>query len=579
MATTENNNMKEDLHCYIRVSSSKQLQGHSIEAQTKAAITYAEVNGMNPIIYEERGKSANNDNTLNRPELQRLLAMCVTGKVKNIYVTEIDRFARKVELIFKVDKLFQEHNIALHANNMKIDFNEPEQKFIAYLGALMGERENGVKTKRSTRCMFEAAVKGKWSGILLPYGYRKNNEKLIEVDPEEAEQVRKMVRWCLQGWGTNRIAKELNNQDVPTRGKKVLVNGMDVTHKDTGLTRHVSNAEFTWKPGTVYGILTNPILIGQRRYDKKIIPAPKILEPEEFYSVAEKLKKNKHCPSNSPKHFYLLKGLVRCARCGRNLYGRNKPKDGERVYMCSSKREKSCGLRSPNIDRFENLIWNLIVNSDIHLEKVIKDVESRNNTVDVQELHKEYRAIESAIKSFPAQKTTYDKMVGSGRVTMDEYDNLIAEARTVLQRNERRLTELKDAIGVSADKQNVLRRHSGCMKSIKETLLNMTNEEKHLIVNELIENITVEYCPETMMHLYEVYTRIDGVSYLTEMYSTDSLSKYTISLMRVRDIEQDKVVHTKDLYEEPVKKKSKKEFPTSPLPITESSRRWYDADS
>lgn len=76
-----------------------------------------------------------------------------------------------------------------------------------------------------------------------PYGYANVNGEMVIV-PEEAEVVRSIFADCLAGIGTYRIAKRLNEENIPTKK-----NGK-------------------WHGGTVNGILTNEKYIGDALFQK-----------------------------------------------------------------------------------------------------------------------------------------------------------------------------------------------------------------------------------------------------------------------------------------------------------------------
>src|SRR5574344_2138218 len=108
---------------------------------------------------------------------------------------------------------------------------------------------------------------------------------LVKEDDDESYIVQQIFDLYLKGNGTPEICNILNKVSVPTRsGKK-------------------------WVDGVIYGILTNPIYIGQRRRKKseEIIEGRKttkkeyeliyqeqlkIIEPEVFEKVQKLLKSN-----------------------------------------------------------------------------------------------------------------------------------------------------------------------------------------------------------------------------------------------------------------------------------------------
>lgn len=535
LETTE----KKTLHIYCRVSSSKQLRGYSLEMQEKAGIARAEALGYNYELFIERGKSADDDNTLKRPELQRLLKLCDDKKVTDLFVTEIDRFARRINLIIDIDRTFQDNDITIHAGNLTLNMRDPEQRFQVYFQALLGERENIIKTKRSGRSMEEVVRRGKWQGAMLPYGYRRNADKLIEVDPGEAKWYKTIVALCLRNKGTNFIAKYLNHKKVETRGKKVLLNGTKVTNKHTGETRQVKNEDFIWRAGTVYCILKNSIYIGKRRYKDKIIECPSIISEAQWNEVQIALTKKKGYSSNKLKHYYALRGKLRCGRCGRNLCGRNKPKEGEHVYFCLSKRYESCGLRSPNIFRLEALVWEQIVNCNEHLQKLKKDWKENDTVAELKTIEKEISSLKRKQKVQSEEQEMLVELFMKKRITLESFDSRNSRCSELRATTDARIKKLEKDKVMLDGKRVAIETALRNVNYIKDDLEKMSREDKQSILDELIDNIIVYWDPEVNMHFVDVYFKIEDTQYLGELFATPPGYKNSFTHSKILPIGND----------------------------------------
>ncbi len=376
------------LHIYCRVSTEGQLEGHSIEAQTKAGIYKASTLGMDYQIHKELGASAKHDNFDNRPVLKHLLDLCDDGKVGAIFVTEMDRLTRSPIAMYLIKTVLTENEVLLYTTSQRIDLRNEEDEFISDLTALLSRRENSIKSKRSKRGLREAALKGRWMGAILPYGYKKNEDRVLEINPDEAAIYREIVTMCFAGIGTTTIARKLNERRIPTRCSTALPNGTKVRNKYTGTIREVKASEFVWKAGSIYCILTNPLYAGRRLFKGEVFPFPAIIDDATFSKVQTQLKKNQHNSENNSRHFYLLKGMLRCSRCGSNLYGRIRVDGSERYYMCSSKREKSCGFRSINLDKLDAIVWSVVIADDIIIETLRKELTKNKGKERIEQLER-----------------------------------------------------------------------------------------------------------------------------------------------------------------------------------------------
>ena len=99
--------------------------------------------------------------------------------------------------------------------------------------------------------MMNQARVAKGEPVGLPvYGYMKSpdNPKLWVPDPEAAEVVRMIYQLSLQGYGTEQIAKYLQDEQVLTPSQYSLRNGNDRGGRK-------SYNLYSWSPSTVAKIL------------------------------------------------------------------------------------------------------------------------------------------------------------------------------------------------------------------------------------------------------------------------------------------------------------------------------------
>ena len=196
------------LYIYTRVSSLKQVEKYSLQAQKKLGIKKAEELNITYEIFEEKGASAASKNLADRPVLEKLLRLCFEGKVKHLFISEFDRLTRNTEIQFIITKAVQEKNIKIYTENKIYDLNNPIDDLLSHILAGVSKFENQLKSIRSRRGMNEAVKKGVWHGGIFPFGYTTKEKKLI-IDKNEAKVYKKIVEWSLSGIGCITIAKKL----------------------------------------------------------------------------------------------------------------------------------------------------------------------------------------------------------------------------------------------------------------------------------------------------------------------------------------------------------------------------------
>lgn len=514
--TTETTETKKVLGIYTRVSTQGQADhGFSLEAQKKEGIKKAKQLGMEYKIYTDEGISAKDDDISGRPALNELLNACELNEVHAVFCSEQDRLSRSPLAMAYIKHSFTKHNIKLYTISSVIDFKDTEQEFMSDLMALLAKRENTLKSIRSKRGAREAAKQGKWIGVVLPFGYKLNEEKKLAIDEEESKVVRQVYQWSWDGFGTNTIAEKLNALGVQTRGRNAYKIGTKVKNKYTGAKHDVPKETFIFKPGTVYGMLTNPIYKGERRYKGETFSSPIIIDKEFWERVKKNLKNNKHYSNNHSKHDYLLKGLIRCGCCGRNFYGRDRVNGGENFYLCSSKREKGkfCGIRSINRPRLENLIWEQVINSDVHFSHLVrsysqdskKKKDKDKNELDLLKKQRAYlqKKEEDLLDLYHCGNLTKEVFIKRNSKRAEEA-KAVDEKIYFIENREEQNKELDDT----------LNDHIKMITAAKESLDNLSFTERQEIVRELIHEIVIKYDAQFCLHHIETYYKVGYGAYI-----------------------------------------------------------------
>ena len=68
-------------------------------------------------------------------------------------------------------------------------------------------------------------------GLLINYGYTKDENKMLVIDPVESKVVKLIYQLCLEGKGTKVISNYLNENNIPTKRMNVKNSSMKVKGK------------------------------------------------------------------------------------------------------------------------------------------------------------------------------------------------------------------------------------------------------------------------------------------------------------------------------------------------------------
>src|SRR5947199_180597 len=138
---------------YVRVSTDRQAeQGVSLEAQEAKIRAMATVQSAELLdVIVDGGESAK---SLNRPGLQRLLALINAGKVQAVIVAKLDRLTRSVKDLCGLLELFEKRKVALISVAESLDTGSAAGRLvITIMGAVsQWEREAiGERTREALR--------------------------------------------------------------------------------------------------------------------------------------------------------------------------------------------------------------------------------------------------------------------------------------------------------------------------------------------------------------------------------------------------------------------------------------------
>jgi site-specific DNA recombinase len=137
---------------YLRVSTDKQAdEGHSLAVQQAKLQAYCLVKdwALAEVVQDE-GYSAK---SLERPGMQRLLAMVEAGQVQVVVVTKLDRLTRSVADLDRLLKLFDKKGMALVSLQESLDATTATGRLMMNLLASVSQWEREVIGERTKDAM------------------------------------------------------------------------------------------------------------------------------------------------------------------------------------------------------------------------------------------------------------------------------------------------------------------------------------------------------------------------------------------------------------------------------------------
>ncbi len=206
---------------YLRVSSEKQVDlGVSLDAQQQKVTAYASLYDLDLIeVIVDAGESAK---TLQRPGLQRALAMLKTGQADALLVVKLDRLTRSVgDLGRLIETYFSPGKAALLSVSEQIDTRSATGRMVLNILASVSQWEREIIAERTSDAMRYKQSQGEYIGGRAPYGFQLINGELIEDDFEQ-RVIQQAKRLRESGLSLNAVAKELEKVGILTRNNKVF---------------------------------------------------------------------------------------------------------------------------------------------------------------------------------------------------------------------------------------------------------------------------------------------------------------------------------------------------------------------
>lgn len=340
---------------YCRVSTDEQAEsGTSIEGQARAGADYATKAGLEVLATFKEDYTGT---TLDRPELNKVMAMLRAGQADALIVYKPDRLDRswmgRNTLI--IMEALMSIGAELHYSETahKVDFNNPMDVF---MWGSLGGWQAGVDRDNTVKKLAKGRVDRAKSGYVvplgghIPYGYtriKRDKRWYFEIDPLQIGIVKMIFNWYVYG---DETGIGLSYGQI---GDKLLSLGIQ---SPQGGKR--------WGLGSIGGILTNKTYTGTWHFGKKAtyenipVNVPVIITPE-LFEAATCLREFKNNRRNNKGTPLLLSSFARCPKCGYAMVKSGSRKSKHYYYRCSRAcyRERCTHRTYYNAGQIDDLVW------------------------------------------------------------------------------------------------------------------------------------------------------------------------------------------------------------------------------
>jgi len=476
------------LGIYTRLSKQDE-ESNSINNQLREGKQFAADFHYSDIkIYNEGEGVSGGLDIVDRPMLNELLGDIKSGLVTSLWVRNQNRLERNSLTYATFVQTVKSYKCKVYFNGVLQDYNNPNDNLLGGILSQLNSYKLELQSEQTIKVLRDNVIAGK-SHARIPYGYTKDENNFLIIDKDEAKIIKKVYKWSLEGIGTNKIADKLNELGVPTAYNKMEGTLKVVNKYDKQDITTVKKSEIKWSGNTIRGFIKNSHYKGVRVFSGNEYECPAIFDAQYWQQVNDNLKKNANNSGKVVSHKYLLKGLLRCGKCGRNMYGRTRVNKRDNYYMCSSRRHKhlNCGNRSINIDFLEKFIMSKFYGDYKLYDKVKEHFNSLNNNEELDRLGDKLKSHKAALKGLENRINKVMDAYEEGQYSLNQftsrkkgYDNKIIDETLIINNLE---SQIKNIKGVSS--KNTL---EGL--KLKE---NLSFNSKRKILHEYIKNIKIEY--------------------------------------------------------------------------------------
>ena len=276
---------------YIRVSGEEQkIKGLSLEAQQERLEAYARERGWVIVgIYIDAAKTARK-NIHKRTDFQRMMDSVKRDEVNILLFCRLDRWFRSVADYYKIMEVLEAHNCDWKTTDEEYDTTTANGRLYINVKLSIAQNEADIDGERIDVVFDSKIAHGTVVSGSAPFGFRVNEEKRLEVVPEDAA-----------------IVQDAFNYFETSISQRATVRYIRETYG------------VNWCDATFRRMLKEKLYTGVYdrggRFNDHFCPA--IISKQQFDRVQALLERNaRSVPSGK---VYIFTSILTCAECGHKL--------------------------------------------------------------------------------------------------------------------------------------------------------------------------------------------------------------------------------------------------------------------
>lgn len=469
---------------YTRVSTQEQAEHNfSLGSQLDKLRSYCDLHGH--VIIDEYVDAGYSGTTDQRPALAKLFQDVESRLIDIVIIYRLDRFFRSQRHLQNALHFLESRGVGLASVTESFDTTTPTGKAMVSMLGTFAQLERDVFQERTSDGKRKAVQKSAYSGGPVAFGYIWDTEsKRLYVESTEADIVRRIFAWVIDGLNTYEIAQRLTNMGIRTR-------------------RNASQ----WHPSSVARIIRNPAYKGEWVFGRKArttkpsqvtCPSPPIVTPETWEQAQRHLDSNiKHATRNS-KQEYMLSGLIRC-QCGGSATGTfDTLADGSvsRKYRCYASggrypfQGRACTMPPIKADFVESLVWQDIKSFLHDPSNVIETLEAMQEGSG-SDRSSQLERIEAKLRQVEDAESRLVVLYTSGSLSREVLDKRAAEIESERRETLSIRAEIEGEQADEEARRAELRGVREQLEALATELEDPTLEQRKIITRSLVSGVII----------------------------------------------------------------------------------------
>ena len=420
-------------------------------------------------VYTDEGISATN--TRHRDGFNAMIADALAGRIDLIVTKSVSRFARNtVDSLTTVRKL-KEKGVEIYFEKENIyTLDSKGELFITIMSSLAQEESRSI-SENVTWGQRKRMADGK---VTMPYGrflgYRKGEDGLPEIVPEEAEVVKLIYKSFMEGLSYYKIAKMLMEREIPAPA------GGEKWHRRTVesiLTNEKYKGSALLQKKFTMDFLTKKQKVNEGEVPQYFIEDshPPIIEPQEFELVQAEIERRKGLGKEYSGSSIFSAKIV-CSCCG-GFFGskvwHSTSKYRRVIWQCNHKFQNGEKCKTPHLyedeikKRFIKVCNRIAADKENFVASCRQIVEMLSDTAAIDRKIEEQYIYLNGLASAMQQFIRENAMHPQGE---DFYDTKLAEYEKQRTEGETRLKGLQSQKATRLSRKELL---DGLAKMLEES--------------------------------------------------------------------------------------------------------------